>query len=154
MSDPNVTIKVYRSGMEGSPDPLEFSGIDDSVALGIFGFQRPGLQMRITYAPDSNSRHGSTKRAAAYQQAILGWDWAADAAATETEVAAAYAEVAAAIAQFTYVVGTTVSDADEELWSADPGSMVPSPRTYEDLVDPGQVVYAVSIPVYPIPGSA
>lgn len=151
--DAPLTISIDRSGMDGAPAPLVFSATLDGTALGIFEFQRPGLQMAVTYAPDSASRHGSVKRAAKYQQAILGWDWAADLAADETTVQAAYAEVAAAIAQFAYTVTTQVSDAPAEVWSADPGTLVPSSRSYLDLANPDQAMFSVSIPVYPIPGS-
>jgi len=153
MTDPTRTISIDRSGMPGALGPLLFSAADDSTELGIYDFQEPGLQMRVFYAPDSIDIHGSEATGASYQQAVLGWDWAADQAASETEVQAAYDEVAAAIAQMSFLVTTQTNGAPARVWAADPGSILPSPRDYAELADPRMAVYAVTLPVYPIPGS-
>lgn len=150
MVDPTLTISIDRTSL--SLPPLVFSGTLDSNDLGVVDYQQPALQMRVGYVPDSVDRHGSQKNSAAYQQAILGWDWVADQAASETESQAAYLEVAAALAQFDYTITTQVSGAPAQVWDPDPGSVVPSSRTYEDLSNLTQV-FAVTVPVYPIAGS-
>jgi len=150
MTDPTLTISIDRTGL--SLGALAFSGALDGTTLGIVGYQPPALQSRVTYAPDSINIHGSEAIAASWQQAILGFDWVRDGDSTETEVQASYAEVAAAIAQFSYVVTTQVSGAPAQLWRADPGSIVPAARTYSDLTYRNPV-YAVTLPVYPIPGT-
>lgn len=150
MTDPTLTISIDRAGL--SLAPLVFSGALDGTTLGIVGYQPPALQSRITYAPDSMDVHGSEAIAAAWQQAVLGFDWVRDDDATETQVQASYGEVAAAVGQFSYLVTTQVSGAPAQVWRADMGSVSPSARTYMDLVNHNPV-FAVTIPVYPIPGA-
>lgn len=154
MTDPAVTltISIDRSGMPGSPSPLVFSATLDGTALGIVGYQPPATDWRRDYAPDSADVHGSELIAAAYQQAILGWDWVDDNASTETQVQASRKEVEAALAQFSYPITTQVSGAPAEVWLAEPGTQTPSARTYEDLANRNPV-FAVSVPVYPIPSA-
>lgn len=152
MTDPTLTVTIDRSGMPGSLSPLVFSGVRDSTVLGIVGYQPPATQWRIGYAPDAADVHGSEPVSAAYQQAILGFDWLRALGSTETQVQASRKEVEAALAQFSYTVTTQVSGAPAEVWAADPGSQVPSARTYVDLANRSPV-FAVTIPVYPIPGS-
>lgn len=144
--DPTLTISIDRTSLSLSPLVLSASL---GTTLGIVGYQAPALAWRLGYLPDSDDVHGSELQSAAYQQAILGFDWVRDGGATETQVAASYAEVAAAIGQFSYTVTTQVSGAPAQVWSADPGSMPASPRSYPDLVNRNPV-YAVTIPVYPI----
>lgn len=147
MTDPTLTITIDRTSL--SLSPLVLSGTVDGNALGVVSYQPPALQWRRGYMPDSADNHGSEVVSAAYQQAILGFDWVRDNDSTETQVQASRVEVAAALAQFSYTVTTQVSGAPAEVWSADPGDQVPSARTYSDLVYRNPV-YAVSIPVYPI----
>lgn len=153
MTDPTLTITIDRSSLPGSLDPLEFSGNLDDAGLGILDYQPPARQARVAYAPDSVNTHGSEATGASWQQAILGFDWVCDTAADETALQAAYEEVVAALGQFSYEVTTQVSGAPAQTWSADMGSCAPSQRDYENLANLNPV-YAVSIPVYPIPGSA
>jgi hypothetical protein len=145
--DPTLTITVSRTSL--SLPALVFSGTLDSNVLGVVGYQQPALQWRLGYMPDSADVHGSEALSAAYQQAILGWDWARDGATTETQLQASRVEVAAALAQFSYTITTQISGAPAEVWRADPGSQVPSARTYVDLAHLSQV-FAVTVPVYPI----
>lgn len=145
--DPTLTVSIDRTSL--SLAPLVFSGSLDGTALGIVGYQPPSLQMRVAYAPDSVNVHGSEPVGASYQQAILGVDWVRDGAATETQVQASFAEVAAAVGQFSYTVTTQVSGAPAQVWSADPGSLSASGRTFGDLANVNPV-FALSIPVYPI----
>ena len=153
MTDPTLTISVSRTIAAGGPDPLLFSASLDGTPLGILNYQQPASQQRVAYAPDSINVHGSEAIGSSLQQALLPFDWVRDDDATETQVQASRKEVEAALAQFSYTVTTQVSGAPAEVWRADPGSQVPSPRTYEDLANRNPV-YAVTIPVYPIPGSA
>lgn len=149
MTDPTLSISVSRTVAAGGPTALNFSGKVDGVALGIVGYQPPALMPRITYAPDSADVHGSEALAASWQQAILGWDWVPDHAATESDIAAAYASVVAALGQFAYVITTQVSGAPAQAWKADMGTITPSSRSYVDLAHL-RPVFAVTVPVYPI----
>lgn len=147
MVDPTLTITVSRTSLALSP--LIFSGTLDVNALGIVGYQPPALQHRRTYMPDSASVVGSELLESAYQQSILGWDWVRDGATTETQLQASRVEVAAALAQFSYTITTQVTGAPAEVWSAEPGDLVPSARDYTNLAHLSQV-FAVTVPVYPI----
>lgn len=150
MIDPTLTITISRASLS-LPD-LVFSGKVDGTVLGIVNYQPPAYLWRIAYMPDSADTHGSEAVSAAYQQAILGWDWMRDSSTTEAQVQAAREEVRAALAQFSYTVTTKVSDAPAEVWAADPGSLTPPARSYVDLAHLWPV-FAITIPVYPIPGA-
>lgn len=105
--------------------------------------------------PDSDNITGSELTSVADQATILGFDWFPVGAANETAVQAAYAEVAAAIGQFRFTVTTQVGGATAQVWTADAGDIQlggSDGRTYVDLnhLCP---VYAVTIPVQPIPGA-
>ena len=150
MINPTQTITVSRTSL--SLSPLIFSGTLDANVLGVVGYQPPALQWRLGYMPDSADVHGSEPVSAAYQQSILGWDWVRDGATTETQLQASRVEVAAALAQFSYTITTQISGAPAEAWQAESGNQVPSARTYVDLAHLSQV-FAVTVPVYPIPGS-
>lgn len=148
MTPASLTITISRTALS-LPD-LVFSGTDDANVLGIASYQQPALQPRFAMMPDSADVHGDEPFAWAYQQAVLGFDWFRAAGSTETEVQASRIEVATALAQFSFLVTTQVSGAPAEAWSARPGAQVPSARTYSDLTY-ANPVFAVSIPVYPIP---
>ena len=150
MTAPTLTVTIDRTSL--SLPPLVLSGTRDSNALAIVSYQAPSTLARVGYMPDSADTHGSEAISFAYQQAILGFDWVRDGGSTETQVQASRNEVAAALAQFSYSVTTQISGAPAEAWTADPGSQVPSARTYADLMNRNPV-YAVTIPVYPIPGA-
>lgn len=146
MTDPTLTISIDRTSL--SLSALVFSA-SLGTTLGVVDYQPPATQWRLSYAPDSINVHGSELIGAAYQQSILGFDWVREAGSTETQVQASRVEVAAALAQFSFTVTTQVSGAPAEVWAADPGSQVPSARTFENLMNRNPV-FAVSIPVYPI----
>ena len=151
MTDPTLTITIDRTSL--SLSPLVLSGSADSNALGIVSYQAPPRLALVTYAPDSINITGSEALAAKLQHANLNFDWMCDTTDDETDMQAAYVEVAAALGQFSYLVTTQVSGAPAEVWSADMGSVTPPQRTYVDMVHPDALVIAVTIPVYPIPGS-
>lgn len=149
-----LTISIDRSGMAGAPAPLVLSGHDDAAALHVVRFQPPARLRRTTYAADSAYTHSSEKIASALQQGILGFHFVAD-VATETALQVAIAEVEAALDQWSYTVTTTINGAPPKVWACDEGSIQiagDGERDFYNLtnVDP---VYAVSIPVYPIPGA-
>lgn len=148
--DPTQTITIDRTGLE--LDPLVFSARLDGTVLGLVNYQPPAMISRLGYMPDHPDVDGSELTSASWQKALLNFDWMADQATTETIVQAAYYEVLAAIAQFSFLVTTKVSDAPEQIWTADRGSMTPAGRT---LIDTQflRPVYAVQIPVQPIPGA-
>lgn len=149
MTAPTLTITISQSG-----DDLVLSGSVDSNELGVTRYSPPALQQRLVYMPDSASVHGSEATSAAWQQALLSFDWVPDRAADEGDVAASYADVVAAIGQFEFTVTTQVSDAAAEVWSANAGSIVLAggSRDYADLAHKNPV-YTVTIPVYPLPGA-
>ena len=150
---PTLTVAISRASLPGGLSPLLFTGSRDGAQLKIVGYQAPARVARITYAPDSVDVDGAEAIAAAWDQTNLGIDWAIHDAASETVLQTAYAEVAAAIGQFSYTVTTQVSGAPAEVWAADRGTLVPSARTYENLANIS-TVFALTIPVRPIPGSA
>lgn len=147
---PTQTITIDRTSL--SLSPLVFSGTLDANPLGIVNFQAPAYIQRALYMPDSSDVHGSEPIASVYQQGLLSWDWMRDNSTSETQVQAAAEEVRVALAQFSYPVTTQTSGAPAQVWAASPGSLTPPPRTYLDLayLTP---VFAVSIPVYPLPGT-
>lgn len=153
MTTPTVTVSIDRTGL--SLGALTFTGTKSGATRGIVNYVPPALISRIAYMPDSDSVHGSEATAASWQQAILGFDWVPVDAASETVVQAAYLEVAAAVGQFSYTVTTQVGGAPAQVWRADAGSIQlggSSGRTYVDLAN-RVPVYAVTIPVYPLPGA-
>lgn len=150
MTAPTLTITIDRTSL--SLSPLVISGSLDANELGIVNFRPPPRQARTTYAPDSVDLDGSEPIATAWQQSLLNFDWMPDQAASETDVQASYVEVCAALAQFSYAVTTQVSGAPAEVWTAERGSITPPQRDYVDLAYL-RPVYAVTIPVRPIPGS-
>lgn len=154
MTDATLTISISRTAAAGGPSPLLFSGALDGTALGIVSYQPPARQARVSYAPDSVNVHGSEAIGASWQQALLSFGWMLDEAADEAAVQAARAEVIAAVGQFSYTVTTQANGAPAEVWRADMGSVALPERTYVDLARPDVLVFPVTIPVYPIPGSA
>lgn len=150
--DPTQIISIDRSGMPGSLAPLEFSARLDGTALGIVNYQPPAFLARNGYAPTNRFRDGSELTSAAWEKTNLAIDWLLVDAANETAIQAACAEVWAAIGQFRFQITTQVSDAPGQIWTADRGSMSPAPR---GLIDTKFLcpVYALTIPVHPIPGA-
>lgn len=150
MTDPTLLITIDRTSL--SLSPLVLSGSEDGNDLGVTSYQAPALQARIGYAPDSANIDGSEAISAAWQQSLMSFNYVADRAADETESRASYAEVVAALAQFEYLVTTVENGAPAQIWTANRGSIAPPQRSYGDMVS-GQPVYAITIPVYPIPGA-
>lgn len=153
MTAPTNTISIDRSSLTLSA--LQISGSRDGTELGLVRYIPPARIPRIAYQPDTGGIHGSEATQWSWQQAILGFDWVPDTAESETEIQAAYYEMLAAITQFKYEVTTQVSGAPAEVWLADPGAITlggSDGRTYVDL-NFLRPVYAVTIPVYPIPGA-
>lgn len=149
MTAPTVTITIDRSSL--SLSDLTFVG-SGSSGYGLVSYQPPLMVARNTYAPSSRFTDGGELVGGAWEKTNIAFDWYALAASTETAVQAAFAAVVAAIGQFSFEVTTQVSGAPAQVWQADRGSMSPSQRTYVDLANHCPV-YAVTIPVQPIPGS-
>lgn len=148
--NPTLTITIDRASL--SLPPLEFSGRLDGTSLGIVEYQAPARIARIDYAPDVAGVHGSEAQAWAWEQAILGWSFVRVAATTEADLQASYGEVVAALGRRSYTITTQISGAPAQGWAADPGSVTPAARDLASLRYLG-TVYAVTVPVYPIPGS-
>jgi hypothetical protein len=146
--DPTLVITISRT--ELGLGLLTLSAADDGTPLGIYRFRQPSLQRRNNYAPSSQYADGDEQISSSWQQALMEFDWAQE-GATEAQVQASYWEIAKALAQSSYTVTTQINGAPVLSWDADSGSMAASDRTYEDLSESDQV-YAVTIPVKPIPG--
>lgn len=154
MVDPTLTVSISRTVAAGGPTPLLFSARLDGTTLGIVEFAPPGRVRRHSYAGDSAYTHGAELVASALQQAVLGLSWMRVGATTEAQIQTSYDEVAAALDQQTYTVTVTVNGAAARVWSADPGSMELAANRLDRVSMQHLVpVYAVSIPVYPIPGA-
>lgn len=153
ITDPGLRIKVLRTSL--SLPELVFQGTRIEGTLGAIQLSPPARQSRIGYAPDSGNIHGSEPISWSEQQSILGWSWFDDYADDESANQASFDEVWAAITQFPeYLIKTKVSDAAEQVWKAQPGSMnlAANSRTFFDLTS-GHPVYAITVPVFPIPGA-
>lgn len=154
MTVPTMTISVARVVDAGGPDPLTYSAADDDIPLGIVSYQAPAHVNLVVYAPDTGSVAGSEATGASLQHALLQWDWMCDTAEDEADMQAAYTEACAAVDQFAYEVTTQVNGAPAQVWQADSGTVTPPARTFVDLDHPDALVMSITIPVYPIPGSA
>ncbi len=150
MSVPTLTITIDRTSLTLAP--LVLSGKLDGTPLGIVNYSPPARLSRMTQMPDNPQIDGTEYTGTAWEKTMLGFDWMPDTATTETQVQASYAEVVAAVGQFEFTVKTKVSDAPEETWYANRGSVLPGDRTLIDLTHHNPV-YAVDIPVHPIPGA-
>jgi hypothetical protein len=138
ISAPNVVI---------SDDPT------GTYVLLFEGLGRPAITWRLTSAPDSVNVHGTEYVAAVKEQTSLPLKvmvQAASSAALDTAVTA----LEDALSQFTYPT-TVAVDGVSKVWSCAPAAYSPT----SGLVDASMVaqhfdVYTITIPVYPIPGSA
>jgi hypothetical protein len=147
-----VTVSIDRTSLGKAP--LVLSAGQDTT-LGLTAYQPPGKVARVTYANDHPDMDGSVALSASWQQALLGFNVVTDQAADEAAIASQVAELVEALAQFSYLVTTTVGNAPAEVWSAQRGSIalaVSDGRSFTDLANHNPV-YAITIPVYPIPGS-
>lgn len=150
MTGPTLTIAISRGSLS-LPD-LVMSASEDGSTLGIVGYQEPAMQARVEYATSRNL-HGSVPLRATWQQSILGIDLAPD-AATEAELRAVLRELRDAVGQFTYTATVTINGAAPDVWICDMGSVtLPAGRELPDLIGHDPLI-SVTIPVYPIPGSA
>lgn len=147
MPEPTLTITISQAG-----DDLVLSGTPGVGDYGIIEYTEPASMAQSVYGADSPYTHGSEALAGRWVQAVLSFDWCPDTAEDEADVATTKAAVAAAIGQFKFTVITQVSDAAAEAWSADMGSIIPSPRTFTNLTHHNPV-YRVTIPVHPVPGA-
>lgn len=147
MVDPTLVITIDRTSLE--LPPLVLSGAPGSE-LGITDYTEPAEQTRVEYAPQSRIVHGATSIGAALQQTILPFSFLT-LVDTETESRALVAQVRAAVAQTpTFQVTVSVSDAPDETWTCDPGSVTSiGSRTRVNLMYP-RPIFAVDIPCYPI----
>lgn len=144
-----VSVSVDRTSL--SLPALVFDDDGPTFRLTEQGLGRPGITWRRTSAPDSINVHGTEYVGAAKEQSSLPLEVGVYAASTAA-LDAACAELEDSLSQFSYVV-TVTEDGVSKVWSAGPADMS------SGIVDSGDVpahirTYAVSIPVYPIPGSA
>lgn len=144
----------WGAGPVGLSVTFDGSDIEISSDLGAAyqfaddGLVMPAKQARIRYAADSDWTHGSVALASSWQQSLLTLRVRVE-GSSETDLASKVAELEEAIGQFSYDV-TVTRDAQTSTWRADQGSMSldQSRRFYSDqFVE----VWAVTIPVYPIP---
>lgn len=142
-------MSVDRSAL--SLAALVFDDDGPTYRLTEQGLGRPAITWRRTAAPDSANVHGTEYIGAAKEQSSLPLEVKVYAASTAA-LDAACNELEDALSQFAYPV-TVTEDGVTKVWSAGPADMS------SGLVDSGDVpahirTYALSIPVYPIPGSA
>ncbi|HKY58311.1 MAG TPA: hypothetical protein VJL80_09760 [Aeromicrobium sp.] len=156
MSDPTLSITISRTLVAGSPAPLALSGHDSAATLWVVRFRPPAKIRRNEYAEQGSPFHGSELTGSSLDHGLLGFHFTVNGAASETALQAAVDEMETALAQPWYDVTTQISGAPPQVWEADPGSCEiagEGEREYLDLANLN-TVYAVTIPVYPIPGSA
>lgn len=149
MIDPTLTISISRT--ELSLAPLAFSASLDGTVLGVVDYTPPDFRMRNVYA-SSDTFHGAERTASSLEQSSILFRWIRVGATTEAQIQTSRNEVATALRQFSYKVTTQVSGAPAEVWDADPGTLLGGSRNLVSLKHLVPV-YAVEIPVYPIPGS-
>lgn len=156
MSDPTLSITISRALVAGAPADLTLSGHDNAVTLWVVRFRPPASIRRNEYAQNRSRFHGSELTGSSLDQGLLGFHFTHSSATSETVLQAAVEEMEAALAQPYYDVTTQISGAPPRVWEADPGSCEiagDGEREYLNLANL-DTVYAVTIPVYPIPGSA
>lgn len=151
MIDPTLLITISRT--ELTLTDLVFSGRLDGTALGITEYKSPDYRMRNAYAT-SDHFHGAERTASALEQSSLLYKWIRVGATTEAQIQTSRNEVAAALRQSAYTVTTQLSGAPAEVWDADPGTLTLVGTRELTSMRHLVPVYAVEIPVYPIPGSA
>lgn len=150
-----VSISIDRTAL--SLGPLElFGSLATNPAFGIVRYFAPTDQARVKTMPPSDDIHGNEAIAGSWDQAVLGFDWTPVGAADWAAVKAAKAEMRAAIGQFEFLVTTIEDGAPAEVWSANMGSMLPFGSDGLTRIDlkSDMPVFAVTIPVYPIAGTA
>lgn len=150
MTDPTLTISIDRTSL--SLDPLVMLGHGTDAGLGVSRFTEPGSVSVVTYAPES-AYVGPVALATKMGDATLAFDVFPYAAPTEAVARTWIRELAVAIQRLRYPVTVTIGDADPEVWTCKPGSVVPI--SSRDLVnlrhrDP---VWSASLPCHPIPAN-
>lgn len=147
-ADPTLVISIDRTDM--TLPALVFRGTPGSGELGITEYTEPAMQPRNRYASPSHYYDGEEILGAAWQNAILGWDFVTDEAADEEESRELIAEVRAAISRLEYEVTITVDGAPDEVWLVQGyGTLTPAgARTRANLVD-HDPVWAVTLTAYP-----
>jgi hypothetical protein len=147
-----LQVSIDRTSL--SLATLVLPGSRDGSGMHLVAYSPPALQARTAYMPDAPGIHGSEAVSWSWQQALLSFNVKMT-AATETALRANYLALVAAISQFpSFTVTTILSGAAAEVWTANPGSIQlvdPAGRTPGDVHNLNPV-YAVTIPVYPIPG--
>lgn len=151
MADVPITVSISRASLPGSPAPLVLSGTEDGTLWGIVGFRTPGRVRRYAWLPDSPDVDGSVLVSSSLQQGLLSVAVAPD-VTSESALQTALGDLYAALGQWSYTVTTTAGGAPAQAWSANPGSieLAEDTRDIDDLAD-SDPVYAITIPVYPIP---
>jgi hypothetical protein len=145
----SVSVSVDRSAL--SLTALVFNADGPTYRITEQGLGRPGITWRRTAAPDSVNVHGTEYVAASKEQSSLPLEVGVY-AGTTADLDAACVALEDALSQFAYDV-TVTEDGVVKVWSAGPADMA------SGLVDSGEVAshirtYTITIPVYPIPGSA
>lgn len=147
--NPTLTITLPRTFLPGSLDPLLFSASDDENDLGIIDFVRPPQTPRVV-SITSDHQHGDNPLRWSYQHAILAWTVSAR-VATEAAAQAYFKEIQAAITQaLKFPVTTKEDDAPAEVWTCNPGAVVPAARSLQNMQH-HDTLWTVSLPCYPIP---
>jgi hypothetical protein len=118
-----LTISVDRSGMDGSPAALAFSGRLDGTARGVTSYDEPAMIPRNRYATSSDYEDGDEIRGTTWQQSVLGWSFITPGVASEQEHRTLVAEVREAVSQLRFDVTVAVDGADAETWRCNRGTL-------------------------------
>jgi hypothetical protein len=146
-----VTVSIDRSSL--SLTALVASDDGATYQIKQDGLTRPAITWRLTAAPDSADVHGTEYVAAAKEQTSLPLDIIVKAASSAALNTACVA-LEDALSQFTYTA-TVVVDGVTKVWSCAPAAYSPTSGLIEfGMVNGHFDVFTVTIPVYPIPGSA
>lgn len=129
------------------------SALDATYVLLLEGLGRPAITWRLAAAPDSADVHGTEYVGAAKEQTTLPLKVMIQ-ADTYANLDAAITALEEALSQFTYTATVEV-DGVTKVWDCAPAAWSASSGLIEsNMVDQTFDVYTITIPVYPIPGSA
>lgn len=146
------TLLITISRTELALTPLVLSGTNDANLIGVTSFTEPARVPDIEYAPTSNL-YRDVPLSVSYRQGVLGFDVVTHKSATEQASQDLLDDLRDALGQFAYTTTTVINSASAKVWTCNTGAMSPIERTLVNLKHFNPVA-SVTIPCYPIPGSA
>lgn len=146
-----ITISIDRTALSLSPLVMD-GNADGTSGLAVANYTDPALQARIQYAPSSLEQHGDLALGWTWQQTILGFDVFPDDQASEAAAQALVDELRDAITQALEFDVTVTKGGSVEVWTCNPGSLVPvGGRTVANLEE-HDAVWTVTLPCFPVRG--